>query len=414
MPSDQPTAPSNLALGRPATQSSISEWSHFPTPDGDAAGAVNGKIDGGHGFHTNMEDMPWWQVDLGVVCIVNEVRVYNRQHCAFRLIDFSILFSVDGEQWIEVYRRRDPEIFGEHDLLPVVAVWKNGMVCRFVRVRLNRRDHLHFCECEVIGFTATPDQAPVLEEDFHRRLDWTQSLLREKLAVFVDGREGTISELHGRSMFVDKRYHPRMIRALTRGGYENREITAIKALLKPTDRLLDLGSAVGAVSMAAAGIVGGANVIAVDANAEIMDDARKNFIYNGLIDIQTYVGIARNRRSVNSSDDKLQFYISDNFSASRIATGPNPTDIVREVEVPVLRLEDLIEAHNITAITCDIEGDEIELFEGADLGRIRLLVMEVHDFKGKASIRSMTQSILQSGFCVDFMNTGDNIAVFVR
>ena len=54
----------NLALGRPATQSSVSRWSKFPTPEADAAGAVNGTIDGQPGFHTANEPCPWWQVDL--------------------------------------------------------------------------------------------------------------------------------------------------------------------------------------------------------------------------------------------------------------------------------------------------------------------------------------------------------------
>jgi FkbM family methyltransferase len=415
MPSDQPSAPVNLALGKSARQSSVSEWSNHPTVEADAAGAVNGIIDGGLGFHTDMEDQPWWQVDLGDVCIVHAVKIYNRQHCAFRLIDFSLLFSIDGERWMEVYRRADHEIFGEHDLVPVVATWKNGMAARYVRVRLNRKDFLHFCQCEVFGVLVEPDAAKPLIEEFHRQLEWTEALAREKRAAFIDGREGVITELHGRAMFVDKKkYHATMIKALLRGGYEHREILMVKALVRPGDRVLDLGSAVGAVSMAAAGIVGAGNVIAIDANPEIMKDAKKNFIYNGLVEINTRVGIVRARSDIKVENETLKFYISSNFSASRIEKGDDASDIIREVDVPVLVLEDLIEKFDVNVIACDIEGDEIDLFSNTKLDRIRLIIMEIHDFKGNEAIRRMTLNLLQSGFNIDFMNTGDNIVVFKR
>ena len=34
-------------------------------PCDDAAGACDGVKDGGAGFHTELQDQPWWQVDLG-------------------------------------------------------------------------------------------------------------------------------------------------------------------------------------------------------------------------------------------------------------------------------------------------------------------------------------------------------------
>lgn len=67
----------NLARGRPASQSSTSQWSHAEDPQG----AVDGAITGGFGFHTNAEANSWWQVDLGTFLPVGEVRVFNRLDC---------------------------------------------------------------------------------------------------------------------------------------------------------------------------------------------------------------------------------------------------------------------------------------------------------------------------------------------
>jgi hypothetical protein len=54
----------NVALGKPATQSSISPWSQGATPEDDAAGVVSGKFSGFSNCHTGEEDGPWWRVDL--------------------------------------------------------------------------------------------------------------------------------------------------------------------------------------------------------------------------------------------------------------------------------------------------------------------------------------------------------------
>src|SRR5215469_2470915 len=91
--------PVNVALNRPATQSSVSIWSRAKAPEGDAAGAVNGRLDGEAGFHTERESSPWWQVDLGEVYGISEVRIFNRKTCAHRLRKFSVLGSLNGRAW---------------------------------------------------------------------------------------------------------------------------------------------------------------------------------------------------------------------------------------------------------------------------------------------------------------------------
>src|SRR5581483_7753681 len=83
----------NLALGRAATQSST--W--LP-PQGDAAHAVDGDIDGdfndGSVAHTFVGDKDWWQVDLGDSYFLEEVELWNRTDCCSdRLQNFYIFIS---------------------------------------------------------------------------------------------------------------------------------------------------------------------------------------------------------------------------------------------------------------------------------------------------------------------------------
>lgn len=91
------TAGINLALGKPAIQSSTYSAAT-------ASLAVDGNRDGNydHGSvsHTNNVDNNWWQVDLGAVEPVGDVVIWNRTDCCGeRLHDFAVSVSSDLVHW---------------------------------------------------------------------------------------------------------------------------------------------------------------------------------------------------------------------------------------------------------------------------------------------------------------------------
>lgn len=143
----QPTAGRvNLARGKPASQSSTSEWSRA----NDAQGAVDGVINGGFAFHTANQANPWWQVDLGGTYRLSEVRLYNRLDCCGeRARTVQVMLSGDGRAWRTVYRH-DGSLFGGQDGKPLV-VSLNGETARHVRLRLNEANWFHLDEVEVMG-----------------------------------------------------------------------------------------------------------------------------------------------------------------------------------------------------------------------------------------------------------------------
>jgi FkbM family methyltransferase len=139
-----PMTSPNLALGRPATMSS----SH-PASAG-ANGGNDGRITGYFGFCTGLEDAPWWQVDLGTVRPIREVRVYNRLRwedlVADRARHIAVLLSEDGESWREVYYHRGRPFGGL--LGKPLRVFLDD-AARFVRLQLKQREYLHLDEVEV-------------------------------------------------------------------------------------------------------------------------------------------------------------------------------------------------------------------------------------------------------------------------
>lgn len=115
-------------------------------PEEDAAGAVDGVRTGKWGFHTALEDNPWWQVDLGRSFPLDRILVTNRGDGAGeRAARLQVLLSEDGREFRQVY---------QHDGTPFpkdLAVPLEGAVARFVRLRLPGRNYFHLDEVEVFA-----------------------------------------------------------------------------------------------------------------------------------------------------------------------------------------------------------------------------------------------------------------------
>lgn len=141
---DLPGWDGNLALNRPAAQSSIG-----PHTGADPQGAVNGQKTGGFGFHTAKEENPWWQVDLGASHPIREVRVYNREgRTADRAINLRILFSRDGTEWEQVWDQGGVLVFGGKIYGPLRALFDDKSA-RYVRLTLPGKEYLHLDEVEI-------------------------------------------------------------------------------------------------------------------------------------------------------------------------------------------------------------------------------------------------------------------------
>lgn len=134
----------NRAKGRPANQSSRSDWS----TSNDAQGAVDGVKNGSFGFHTASEPNPWWQVDLGVAKPISEVRVFNRlDFNPERARTLQVFVSNDGKNWTRLFAN-DGSIFGGADGHPLRVMLK-GTNARFVRLQLAETTYFHLDEVEI-------------------------------------------------------------------------------------------------------------------------------------------------------------------------------------------------------------------------------------------------------------------------
>ena len=121
------------------------------TPAADAVGACDGVINGEWGFHTGLEENPWWQVDLGEIMTIDSLRIYNRcDGFEDRAARVRVLCSEDGEHFSVVYIH-DGTPFGGHTDSQPLTVPMNGHSTRFVRLQLPGKVYLHLDEVEVLA-----------------------------------------------------------------------------------------------------------------------------------------------------------------------------------------------------------------------------------------------------------------------
>ena len=146
----------NIALNKVATQSST----YF---NGVASLAVDGNRTGSSATnnppdlqHTLSEFQPWWQVDLGAISRIEQVKVYNRIDCCQgRLNNFYVLWS---DQPFDTTKTLDSLLIdsavssirfnGTAGLVETIQVDSMG---RYVRIHHTREVILHMAEVEVIG-----------------------------------------------------------------------------------------------------------------------------------------------------------------------------------------------------------------------------------------------------------------------
>lgn len=142
----------NLALSMPARQSSTCQYSWHDDPAIDAEGANNGVVTGSYGFHTDIENRPWWSVDLGRATPLREIVVFNRMGDTAvmeRAGRLQITTSIDGSTWEELVSYDTLVKFGGADGNPLRVLTNRLVTAQHVKLELLGRDYFHLDEIEI-------------------------------------------------------------------------------------------------------------------------------------------------------------------------------------------------------------------------------------------------------------------------
>jgi len=139
----------NLALGRPAWQSSTSPRSRKRSLRREAESGNDGDRESRFGCLTAQQENPWWAVDLGAEHPIRRVRLFNRPLAEQRLRNFVIETSPDFLRWTSAYAHdgHDARMLRAR---PIEIAFDPPVVARYLRVRLPRRGVLHLSEIEAM------------------------------------------------------------------------------------------------------------------------------------------------------------------------------------------------------------------------------------------------------------------------
>ncbi|MCB0552111.1 MAG: thiol-activated cytolysin family protein [Phaeodactylibacter sp.] len=153
---DEPVTQTNIALNKPARQSSTyfnQTDKYGPSFAND--GKINGQNKGGEYIMcTEKQDNPWWEVDLTGTYNIRAIKLYNRINCCpDRLANFTILVSdkpFTGNNGGTVFTAKQPAPSGENGS----GAYSGNVTGRYVRLFLEGNNYMSVPEIEIYGTLA--------------------------------------------------------------------------------------------------------------------------------------------------------------------------------------------------------------------------------------------------------------------
>ena len=171
--------------------------------------------------------------------------------------------------------------------------------------------------------------------------------------------------------FVKDIVTPRIERQMRLGNYEVGECAAAQKYVQAGDRVLDLGAGVGLVASSVAKIEGVERVVSVEANPDLLKIIEETHKLNNINSAELRHGIA-----TKDAADNVPFYVRGHFWSSSMEPDSRPYKEV--VPMTAFAMADLIEEIDPTVIIADIEGGELDAFDGLTLENVRIIIIELH------------------------------------
>ncbi|MEZ6126254.1 MAG: FkbM family methyltransferase [Planctomycetaceae bacterium] len=195
-------------------------------------------------------------------------------------------------------------------------------------------------------------------------------------------------------------------RSIYRGSHETEERLVISRHLAAGDRVLEFGAGLGLITTLCCQTVGADNVVTFEANHAMAPLLKRTFELNGIRpDLRMQM--------VAMDSGKGRFFVSDRFVVSSSFAGGKSA---REVEVPSVSFQDVLNEVRPTFLIMDIEGSEVSLAdESIDLTGVRKICVEVHPgITGDDRTSALVRSLLNRGFQLELSSSRGDVLFFQR
>lgn len=167
---------------------------------------------------------------------------------------------------------------------------------------------------------------------------------------------------------------PRRIERIRNGRYEWQEIAGALHVVRPGDRVLELGAGIGIVGAVIAKNRAPVRILSYEANPALIGYAREMHRINGLdaiIDLRNAVLMSEPDAPATTG-----FHVHASFLGSSLIAPAGRRSTL--VEVAVERLGAVTADFTADVMVIDIEGGELAFFRHADLSALRAVIVELH------------------------------------
>jgi len=153
--------------------------------------------------------------------------------------------------------------------------------------------------------------------------------------------------------------------------YEVPEIEALFKILRPEDRMIEIGVGLGVVSGLAAKAYPNVKIRCYEANPNLIDSIRELHEINNIHSIDLHNAICVQ----GQGGTKRDFHIHKSFAEGSLIVTEGT---LRSVQVCTVSIEETLSNFKPNVLLIDIEGGEAELLAQLDLSEVRALVLEMH------------------------------------
>lgn len=204
-----------------------------------------------------------------------------------------------------------------------------------------------------------------------------------------------VAECHGIKVPASPMLNETRIERINTARYEGQEIVGALSVIRPGDRVLEMGAGIGLVGAIAARNGKPEKIISFEANPDLIPHIKALYAMNRLgkkIEVRNEVLV-----SAPDAPETMPFHILNSYLGSSLLERDNRAS--RQVDVPTARYASLHKDYAPDVLLMDIEGGELEFLRHATLDGIRAIVIEFHpEAYGREGMRECKNILRKAGF----------------
>jgi FkbM family methyltransferase len=203
-----------------------------------------------------------------------------------------------------------------------------------------------------------------------------------------------------------------VVMGIATGLYEQPEIAGLSRVIRPGDRILELGAGLGVVTALLARAAGPeGRILAFEADTKLIKDTRE-FLDRHKVDTVELRNAVLVPQAVPG--ETRDFHVSRVFAVSSLLPRPG-SKRHKTISVPAEAVNTVIGDFRPDVLICDIEGGEAELIPAIDASGLRAVVIEMHPKRiSVETIAGLREMLERQGLIQDPTPLGGTVELFER